>query len=107
MSKQLKLSLCGETVLKEDANTDNLVPLNCDKEDTQTLSPLLQSHMKDAVVQAFIEQLSDIEKIALDVAIDILPMMNLKKCNGFQTWKKTEAGETAIALASASTNLHN
>ena len=105
----MKLSSCGQTVLlKEDADTDNLVPLNCDEENnTQTLSPLLQSHMKDAVVQAFIEQLSDIEKIALDVAIDILPMMNLKKCNGYQTWKKTEAGETAIALAAASTNLHN
>jgi hypothetical protein len=52
------------------------------------LSPLLQHQMKDPLVQAFVEQLSDIQKVGLNVSIKILPMTNIKKCNGFIKWKK-------------------
>ena len=52
------------------------------------LSQLLQQQMKDPLVQAFVEQLSDIQKVGLNVSIKILPMTNIKKCNGFIKWKK-------------------
>jgi hypothetical protein len=52
------------------------------------LSQLLQHQMKDPLVQAFVEQLSDIQKVGLNVSIKILPMTNIKKCNGFIKWKK-------------------
>lgn len=52
------------------------------------LSQLLQQQMKDPLVKAFVEQLSDIQKIGLNVSIKILPMTNIKKCNGFIKWKK-------------------
>jgi hypothetical protein len=52
------------------------------------LSQLLQQQMKDPLVQAFVEQLSDIQRIGLNVSIKILPMTNIKKCNGFIKWKR-------------------
>jgi hypothetical protein len=52
------------------------------------LSQLLQHQMKDPLVKAFVEQLSDIQKVGLNVSIKILPMTNIKKCNGFIKWKK-------------------
>lgn len=52
------------------------------------LSDLLQEQMKDPLVQAFVDQLSDIQKVGLNVSIKILPMTNIKKCNGFIKWKK-------------------
>jgi hypothetical protein len=52
------------------------------------LSQMLQHQMKDPLVQAFVEQLSDIQKVGLNVSIKILPMTNIKKCNGFIKWKK-------------------
>lgn len=94
---QTTLSLCGSKLYKVKA--DDMI--NCNLLELQSkeskLSLLLQRQMADPMVQAFIKQLSDIEKTALDVAIDVLPMMNVRKCKGFLKWKNSEAGQVAKA----------